>query len=81
MRKLVILLTCMSMTGCATIGQVNGVDVSEVDNNRKLLTMIGTIVVVGAIAGSVGKSQHKSKCDNNRAGFYQDGNNKIYTCP
>lgn len=71
----------MSMTGCATIGQVNGVDVSEVDNNRKLLTMIGTIVVVGAIAGSVGKSQHKSKCDNNRAGFYQDGNNKIYTCP
>lgn len=82
LRKVVILASVLSLSGCATIGQVNGVDVSEVDNNRKLLTAVGTIVVVGALAGAVGKSQHKSKCDNNRAGFYQDhGTGKIYTCP
>jgi hypothetical protein len=80
--KFVILLTTLSLTGCATIGNVNGVDVSGVDNNKKLLTTVGTIVVVGVIAGAVGKSNQKSKCDNNRAGFWQDhSTGKIYTCP
>jgi hypothetical protein len=82
MRKLVIFMTCLSLTGCATIGNVNGVDVSEVDNNKKLLTAVGTIVVVGALAGALGKQNQKSKCDNNRAGFWQDhSSGKIYTCP
>jgi hypothetical protein len=82
MRKLVIFITCLSLTGCATIGTVNGVDVSGVDNNKKLLTTVGTIVVVGALAGALGKSNQKSKCDNNRAGFWQDhSSGKIYTCP
>jgi hypothetical protein len=40
------------------------------------------IIVVGAIAGAIGKSNQKSKCENNRAGFWQDHNTgKIYTCP
>ena len=82
MKNLVVLITCLSLTGCATIGTVNGVDVSGVDNNKKLLTAVGTIVVVGAIAGALGKSNQKSKCDNNRAGFWQDhSSGKIYTCP
>jgi hypothetical protein len=80
--KFVLLLTTLSLTGCATIGNVNGVDVSEVDNNKKLLTAVGTIVVVGALAGALGKQNQKSKCDNNRAGFWQDhSTGKIYTCP
>jgi hypothetical protein len=80
--KFVILLTTLSLTGCATIGNVNGVDVSGVGNNKKLLTTVGTIVVVGALAGALGKQNQKSKCDNNRAGFWQDhSTGKIYTCP
>jgi hypothetical protein len=80
--KFVLLLTTLSLTGCATIGNVNGVDVSEVDNNKKLLTAVGTIVVVGALAGALGKQNQKSKCENNRAGFWQDhSTGKIYTCP
>jgi hypothetical protein len=80
--KFVLLLTTLSLTGCATIGNVNGVDVSGVDNNKKLLTTVGTIVVVGALAGALGKQNQKSKCDNNRAGFWQDhSTGKIYTCP
>jgi len=80
--KFVLLVTTLSLTGCATIGNVNGVDVSEVDNNKKLLTAVGTIVVVGALAGALGKQNQKSKCENNRAGFWQDhSTGKIYTCP
>jgi hypothetical protein len=82
MRKLAILTSVLYLSGCATIGSVNGVDITEVDNNKKLLTTVGTIVVVGALAGALGKANQKSKCDNNRAGFWQDhSTGKIYTCP
>ena len=82
MRKLAILTSVLYLSGCATIGTVNGVDVTEVDNSKKLLTTVGTIVVVGALVGALGKQNQKSKCDNNRAGFWQDhSTGKIYTCP
>jgi len=82
MRNVVILASALSLTGCATIGNVNGVDVTEVDNSKKLLTTVGTIVVVGALVGALGKQNQKSKCENNRAGFWQDhSTGKIYTCP
>ena len=81
MRNIAILTSIVYLSGCASIGTVNGVDVTEVDNNRKLMTAVGTIVVVGAIAGALGKQNQKSKCDNNRAGFWQDhSTGKIYTC-
>ena len=82
MRNIAILTSIVYLSGCASIGTVNGVDVTEVDNSKKLLTTVGTIVVVGAIAGALGKQNQKSKCDNNRAGFWQDhSTGKIYTCP
>jgi len=82
MRNITLLASVLYLSGCASIGTVNGVDVTEVDNNRKLMTAVGTIVVVGAIAGALGKQNQKSKCDNNRAGFWQDhSTGKIYTCP
>ncbi len=82
LRNFALLTSVLYLSGCATIGTVNGVDVSEVDNNKKLLTTVGTIVVVGALLGAVGKSNQKSKCENNRAGFWQDhSTGKIYTCP
>jgi len=82
MKKLVITSCVLALSGCATIGNVNGVDVSEVDNNRKLMTAVGTIVVVGVVAGALGKANQKSKCDNNRAGFWRDNvTGNVYTCP
>jgi len=34
-----------------------------------------------AVAGYLGKENQKSKCENNRAGFWQDhSTGKIYTC-
>ena len=81
-RKIAIVSSVLYLSGCATIGTVNGVDVTEVDNSKKLLTTVGTIVVVGALVGALGKQNQKSKCDNNRAGFWQDhSTGKIYTCP
>jgi len=82
LRNLALATSVLYLSGCATIGNVNGVDVTGVDNNKKLLTAVGTIVVVGALAGALGKQNQKSKCENNRAGFWQDHNSgKIYTCP
>ena len=74
-RKLIILMTCVSMTGCAT---VNG----QSTKNDDMVKTIAAIIVVGAIAGAVGKQNQQSKCANNRAGFWQDhSTGKIYTCP
>ena len=78
MRKFIVMTVASMLTGCGTI---NGVDTSQVDNNKQLIKAVGTIAVVALVAGAVGSSQHKSKCENNRAGFYQDhSTGKIYTC-
>lgn len=77
MKKLIVLLCAVAMTGCAT---VNGVDTT--DRDKQLVKTVATIVVVGAIAGALGKQNQQSKCANNRAGFWQDhSTGKIYTCP
>lgn len=82
MRNIAILTSIVYLSGCASIGTVNGVDVTEVDNSKKLLTTVGTIVVVGALVGALGKQNQQNKCANNRAGFWQDhSTGKIYTCP
>jgi uncharacterized protein YceK len=78
MRKIAILTSVLYLSGCATIGTVNGQSTKSDD----MVKTIGMIIVVGAIAGAVGKSNQKSKCENNRAGFWQDhSSGKIYTCP
>ena len=80
-RNITILSSALYLSGCATIGNVNGVDTSNVDN-KKLLSTVGTIVVVGVIAGAVGKQNQQSKCANNRAGFWRDNvTGNVYTCP
>lgn len=82
MRTFIILLCAIAISGCATIGSVNGVDTTDVKTDKQLWTTVGTIVVVGALAGALGKENAKSKCANNRAGFWQDhSTGKIYTCP
>jgi hypothetical protein len=82
MRNIAILTSVLYLSGCATIGNVNGVDTTDVKTNKQLWTTVGTIVVVGALAGALGKENAKSKCANNRAGFWQDhSTGKIYTCP
>jgi hypothetical protein len=79
MRNIAILTSIVYLSGCASIGTVNGVDTTNRD--QQLVKTIATIVVVGAIAGALGKQNQKSKCDNNRAGFWQDhSTGKIYTC-
>ena len=79
MRNIAILSSVVYLSGCASIGTVNGVDTTNRD--QQLVKTIATIVVVGAIAGALGKQNQKSKCDNNRAGFWQDhSTGKIYTC-
>jgi hypothetical protein len=51
------------------------------DNNTWVKT-VATIIVVGAIAGAVGKQNQQSKCANNRAGFWRDNvTGNVYTCP
>ena len=79
MRNIAILTSVVYLSGCASIGTVNGVDTTNRD--QQLVKTIATIVVVGALAGALGKQNQKSKCDNNRAGFWQDhSTGKIYTC-
>lgn len=78
LRNVALVTSVLYLSGCATIGNVNGQSTKSDD----MVKTIATIVVVGAIAGALGKQNQKSKCDNNRAGFWQDHNSgKIYTCP
>lgn len=75
MRKLIVTLACISLTACATAPDQKQ---QKMDNAKMI---IGTVALI-AIAGAVGASQHKSKCANNRAGFWVDNvNHKVYTCP
>jgi len=63
------------MTGCAT---VNG----QSTKNDDMVKTVAAIIVVGAIAGAVGKQNQNSKCANNRAGFWRDNvTGNVYTCP
>lgn len=76
-RNLVIIISALYLSGCAT---VNGVDTT--DRDKQLVKTVATIVVLGAVMGAVGKQNQQSKCANNRAGFWQDhSTGKIYTCP
>lgn len=93
MRKLAILTSVLYLSGCATTDiytrhpdQVRSIQghteqkLATMDNNTWVKT-VATIIVVGAIAGAVGKQNQNSKCANNRAGFWQDhSTGKIYTC-
>ena len=79
MNKIILTLILVSLTGCTTI---NGVDTTQAQNGKQLVTAVATIVVIGALTGQLGKENMKSKCANNRAGFWQDhSTGKIYTCP
>lgn len=72
MRKLIILCSALSLTACTTTpNQKQTVDAKMV---------VGTIALI-AVAGYLGKENQKSKCANNKAGFWQDhSTGKIYTC-
>lgn len=74
MRKLT-LIVCMSLiSACSSVPEQQA-------QQKQLIKTVAAIVVVGAIAGAVGASQHKSKCENNKAGFYRDNvTGNIYTC-
>jgi len=77
-RKIAIVTSVLYLSGCATIGTVNGQSTKSDD----MVKTVGMIIVVGAIAGALGKQNQQSKCANNRAGFWQDhSSGKIYTCP
>lgn len=77
-RNIAILSSVLYLSGCATVHTVNG---QETKTNDMVKT-VAAIIVVGAIAGAVGKQNQQSKCANNRAGFWQDhSTGKIYTCP
>ena len=79
MKKFIIVSTLFAMTGCTTI---NGVDTNKDQDGKQLVKTVATIAVVAAIAGAVGRSNQKSHCDNNRAGFWVDNvNHNVYTCP
>lgn len=88
MRKLIVLLLAACLSGCATIQNHDPDQMRSIEGHIKqdsvkydtVKTVLGAVALI-AIAGYVGKSQHDSKCQNNRAGFYQDhSTGKIYTC-
>jgi len=71
MRKLIILSSVLSLTACTTAPDQKPIDAKMV---------IGAVALI-AVAGYLGKENQKSKCENNRAGFWQDhSTGKIYTC-
>jgi ABC-type Zn uptake system ZnuABC Zn-binding protein ZnuA len=59
MRKLIIPLLLLSLTGCATTDyRVNGVEPKK-DNTLQIL---GTIVVLGAVASAISPNKGKEAC-------------------
>jgi len=74
MRKFILVSSLLLSSACSSVPEQQA-------QQKQLIKTVATIVVVGAIAGAVGASQHKSKCDNNKAGFYRDNvTGNVYTC-
>lgn len=74
MRNIVIISTALVLTACSNIPE-------QREQQKQLVKTVAIAAVVLAVAGSVGASQHASKCKNNTAGFYQDhSTGKIYNC-
>lgn len=74
MRKISIVLLSILSTGCATTPD------QKHDNMQTVKLVVGAVALV-AIAGALGDSNQKSKCANNRAGFWVDNiTGKVYTC-
>lgn len=82
MKAIITSVLLLSLTGCATTQYtVNGQELPK-HNNEQIYKTVGTIVLLGVVAGALGKQNQKSKCDNNRAGFWVDNvTGKVYTCP
>lgn len=75
MRKLIILSSALCLTACSTNPQQQA-------QQKELVKTVAVLAVIAVVANSVGDSNQKSKCANNRAGFWQDhSTGKIYTCP
>jgi hypothetical protein len=73
MHKLIILITALSLSACTTMPEGK----HQIDAKM----VVGTVALI-AVAGYLGKENQKSKCANNRAGFWQDTySGRIYTCP
>ena len=74
MRKLILITTLLSMTGCATVPD------QQQDRMQTVKLVVGAVALV-AVAGYLGKENHKNKCQNNKAGFYVDNaTGRTYTC-
>jgi len=75
MRKLIITICALSLTACSTVPE-------QREQQKELVKTVAAIAVLAVVANAVGDSNQKSKCANNKAGFYQDhSTGKIYTCP
>lgn len=74
MRKLIVLCVAMSLSACSSIPK-------QREQQKQLVKTVATIAVVLAVANALGDSNQKSKCQNNRAGFWQGTDGRIYTCP
>ena len=74
MRKFPVLLLSMLLTGCATVPD------QQQDRMQTVKLVVGAVALV-AVAGYLGKENHKNKCQNNKAGFYVDNaTGRTYTC-
>lgn len=73
MRKFIVLISALSLTACSAVPE-------QREQQKQLVKTVATLAVIAVVANSLGDSQHKSKCANNRAGFYQGTNGQIYTC-
>lgn len=82
MRNIIVLLTAIAMTGCATVPQQTMTPEQKREQTKKLVVTVATLAVVLAVGGALGKENQKSKCANNRAGFWVDNySGKVYACP
>jgi hypothetical protein len=74
MRKISVLVLSILSTGCASMPD------QKHDNMQTVKLVVGAVALV-AIANALGDSNQKSKCANNRAGFWVDNTTgKTYTC-
>jgi hypothetical protein len=84
MRKLIVLTTLMSLTGCATVPTTQQDTDKQEYQNTQGKQLVTSLLVLGAVlyvANEVADKNRNKQCANNKFLYRGTGGQRLYVCP
>ncbi len=85
MRNIIVLITAIAMTGCATVPEgtytTSRSEVSRNDQTKKLVTSLLILGATIAVANKVADDNRNKQCKNDKLLYRGVGNDRYFVCP